>query len=370
MDTLSHRRSFSLTSTNLCKGIAIILMYFHHSFYDANSWSECEVIFAPLTQNQTIYLALLGKVCVHIFVLLSAFGTYRSTPPDRTTRVTYPQTVKRRYLHLAGSFLLIYLLTQIFSSVISSSRLEVYGADPLARWFYTVVDALGLAVPLGTPSYNATWWYMYLAMILIFLLPLLSRLVDRIGWTLLPLTLLLIWGLKIDASSDALPRYLPVAVTGILLAKYQVFERVYDFLSRRIGLLLLGIPVLLVLMACTGYLRSIFGLDYILLSLLAVWICFFCFLYLEQIPGLRQVLYFLGKHSMNMFLTHSLIRNSASKLHAFSYAPKYPILIILLLLADTLLLSIAIEGLKKLLGFLWSNMKLRFNDAPSSSSSH
>ena len=93
------------------------------------------------------------------------------------------------------------------------------------------------------------------------MLPLLSRLVDRIGWTLLPLTLLLIWGLKIDASSDALPRYLPVAVTGILLAKYQVFERVYDFLSRRIGLLLLGIPVLLVLMACTGYLRSIFGLD-------------------------------------------------------------------------------------------------------------
>lgn len=170
---------FDKTSTNVCKGIAIILMYVHHSFYSADSWSGCDVIFSPLTESQTVWIAQVCKVCVAVFVLLSAYGTYISSAGANGT---YSTVVWRRYRKLAGGFLIVYVLTQLFSRLIGIDRIAVYGESRFMRLFYTVIDALGLASAFGTPSYNATWWYMSLAILWIFILPLLAKAVDQIGW--------------------------------------------------------------------------------------------------------------------------------------------------------------------------------------------
>lgn len=368
MSILFDHKSFDKTSTNICKGIAIILMYIHHSFSSPDSWAGCQVILTVLTQDQLISLAGFGKVCVHIFVFLSAYGTYRSTP--NMNLESYPKIVKRRYLSLAGGFLFIYILSQLFSPLTGISRTEIYGSDPLLRLLYSIFDGLALAGPLGTPRYIGTWWYINLAIILIFLLPLLNLLADRIGWTILPLCFFFLWIFDLNVTNDGFPRYLPAAVMGILLAKYKIYEQICSLLNQKKAFYIFGSLVLSFCILFISYLRPILNQPYIVNALLAALICLFCFVVLEKIPGLRSGLALIGKYSMNMFLTHTLIRSAASNLHTFSYAPKYPVLIILLLLADTLLISIAIEGLKKLLLLFWHKTKDKSSGSSSSYTRH
>lgn len=60
-----------------------------------------------------------------------------------------------------------------------------------------------------------------------------------------------------------------------------------------------------------------------------------------------NILEFLGKHSMNIFLFHTFIFSHWLK--DFIYSPKNPLLIFLLLLGVCLIISVAIEWLKKLI---------------------
>ncbi|MBR4625341.1 MAG: hypothetical protein IKO56_07395, partial [Alphaproteobacteria bacterium] len=61
----------------------------------------------------------------------------------------------------------------------------------------------------------------------------------------------------------------------------------------------------------------------------------------------ERTLEFLGKHSMNIFLFHTFIFSHWLK--NFIYSPKNPLLIFLLLLGVSLIISVAIEWLKKLI---------------------
>ena len=58
---------------------------------------------------------------------------------------------------------------------------------------------------------------------------------------------------------------------------------------------------------------------------------------------------FVGKHSMNMYLTHTFI--FCLFFPDFIYGFKYPILIFLALFTTSLLLSVCIEFVKKRIGF-------------------
>lgn len=350
---------FDKVSTNICKGMAILLMYVHHSFGTVAAYEDTNVIFFPLSEPQTLWLGQVCKVCVAIFVLLSGFGVYRSTRPLReqeTYLQYYSQTVKRRCLHLLGGFVFIYLCAMALSWPIGRSPAEIYGDSRFMRLFYQVIDGLGLAKAFGTPTYNGTWWYMSLAYILIFVLPLLAAAADKIGWGMLPVVILIPLMTGVDMKLQFW-WYLPTAILGVLCAKYEIFERIGQILRKGnfMDVLWGGILVFAIATAC--YCRQRLGSDCYFLteSVLAVLICLFCFVYLQHIPGLNRAFAFMGKHSMNMFLIHTLIRTNTARLHQFSYSPRYPALIILLLVADTLLLSVVIEWIKK-----WGSRSLRF----------
>ena len=67
----------------------------------------------------------------------------------------------------------------------------------------------------------------------------------------------------------------------------------------------------------------------------------FCCEFINVIPGVRQILLFLGKHSMNIFLIHTFIRKSS-----FVYVSGYFLTNTLTLLLASLAVSIALEWLK------------------------
>lgn len=69
------------------------------------------------------------------------------------------------------------------------------------------------------------------------------------------------------------------------------------------------------------------------------------------IPGLRQILEFFGKHSANIFYTHSFLLAYWPNVSTFLYSLHYDLLIFAVTLALSLLLSLLLEQLKKWSGY-------------------
>ncbi len=95
------------------------------------------------------------------------------------------------------------------------------------------------------------------------------------------------------------------------------------------------------------------------LSFLAFSVIFFCFNVLSDIPLVNTVLEFIGKHSGNIFMFHTFIFSIDFK--EFVYAPKYSVLIYVLFVTECLIISMAIEKLKKIIRYdkLIKNIQLK-----------
>ena len=68
-----------------------------------------------------------------------------------------------------------------------------------------------------------------------------------------------------------------------------------------------------------------------------------------KLKGIRGVLGWLGKYSMDIFLTHTFFRQYY--LHTFIYSFKYMGCILLVLFVVSLILAIVVSVLKKLLHY-------------------
>lgn len=64
---------FSKTDTSKVKGIAIIMMIFHHCFLSAARYKGQIVLFMPFSEEFINDFALSMKICVAIFTFLSAY---------------------------------------------------------------------------------------------------------------------------------------------------------------------------------------------------------------------------------------------------------------------------------------------------------
>ena len=75
----------------------------------------------------------------------------------------------------------------------------------------------------------------------------------------------------------------------------------------------------------------------------------FCCEFINVIPGVRQILLFLGKHSMNIFLIHTFIRHYFWS--DFIYSFGHFVVNVLVLLGISLAVSIVLEWLKNITGY-------------------
>ena len=79
-------------------------------------------------------------------------------------------------------------------------------------------------------------------------------------------------------------------------------------------------------------------------GLYTVCVILLCVELIHLAPILKRALYWIGKHSMNIFLTHSILQ---SYLKPIIMAPKYFILDLLILLTLSFAVSVLLEKLKK-----------------------
>ena len=212
---------------------------------------------------------------------------------------------------------------------------------------YAFLDAVGLAGMFKTPTINATWWYMELAVLIIFVVPLLYFVAKKMGNYCIILAVLL--PVAVELTFDV-KRYYLVILFGVLAAVCGWFEKLFAVKKMPMavqavcGLVLLGVFVLL---RQNYVVYNEFA--YLIDAPIAVFVSWFGARFLAVIPGVRQVLMFLGSHSMNIYFVHTFFYMAIYQ--EFIYSFKYAALIFVVLVAVSLGYSVVLEALKHVLRF-------------------
>lgn len=91
------------------KGIAILLMIFHHCFLDPSRFAGHIVSFAPFSQSAIVSLSYFSKICVGIFAFISGYGLYLSAVKQpRSAKAVSGWTVSRLIKTMSGYWLLYF----------------------------------------------------------------------------------------------------------------------------------------------------------------------------------------------------------------------------------------------------------------------
>lgn len=197
--------------TNICKGLAILMMYIHHLFYSIKSYEKFNVIFLPFSEDRLLWIARGCKICVAIFVLLTGYGYARTIKIKGDNTITCDSI--KRYFRIMFGFWSIFIISQI-TGFLGRDWIAVYGENLNERILYMFIDALGLAKLFGTPTFNATWWYMTYAILLIFLTPVVIKMVRKMGGSAIIIAIFLPKVLGLKANTTFL-RYFLALIIGI-----------------------------------------------------------------------------------------------------------------------------------------------------------
>lgn len=338
--------------SNILKCLAILLMLAHHLFMYADQPDYPALAYGPLlnTPERLAAFGQLSKLCVTIFVFITAYGTTKGYKEDD---MRDPRTIMaistRRWVKLLLSFQLVYLIAFVLCPLGGKNWLTLYSPSRLENLFFALVDFLGLSYIIGTPSYNSSWWYMSLAVTFIFILPLLIKLCRRYGFfALLPEILLVRW-LNVEW---VICRYLLPAMVAVLMAEFDGIEKLksaYDKSRFPVKIAAFTGAVAVLGLGSVLWLRAGDGLLDLYETVLVLPACFLTLMTLARIPGLNRAAEFIGRHSMNMYFFHVFVYQNW--FYNFTYSLRYPVLIFLFLFLSSLLFSILVEGLKKLLHF-------------------
>ena len=98
------KENFSKKDTNIIKGIAILFLMFHHCFLSGDRYRNLQVVFSPFSESIVNYIAAFLKICVPIFVFLTAYGITISLKKQyQLSKLKYDnisEYVKHRFFYL------------------------------------------------------------------------------------------------------------------------------------------------------------------------------------------------------------------------------------------------------------------------------
>lgn len=332
-------QTFTKENTNQAKGIAIILMLFHHLFY-----YPCDIESKIYFRNIELinWIALNGKVCVGIFVLLSGYGLYAS----QSNRVGLKSFYLKNYSKLYLNYWLMWLLFVPVGIIVFGRTFNiVYHNYVFVKSF---IDFIGLIDFFSFGGYNSTWWFMSCILELYFIYPFLKVLVSKFdSFFVIIVFLASLFSYNISFAGmqpyEPIRDYLFTFVLGIYLAKQNVFIRMNEIKLNR----MIKLTLLVVLLCSFVFIRSYLRTKALIVTdgLIAIAI-------IQMIVQLNlklRLLAFFGKHSFNIFLFHTFICSYFFKQYILWF--KYPILILTVFLSVCLFLSVGIEYLKRVVGF-------------------
>lgn len=330
-------KTFTKSDTNIAKGMATLLLLLYHLFHDARLLEELKVNYAPIPQEIFLTVSSFGNICVAIFVMITAYGITKSilSVPDINANEAYKQAGKRFWKLLGGFALLYFSVILVWCYRFDLASLYGEGKQGI---LLLLCDATGLATYLGTPNLNETWWYMPLAYALIFLIPFLAFCYKKIGNTLLLAGFFVPMVLTLHSDMQ---RYFFVAVMGVCAAGGDWFNKLLSHKIHAVLKWLVGILgfVLCILIRENAVVKDYF-FDYVDAPVAFFIICFAVML-LGTVPGIKQFLSFVGKHSMYIFLVHTFFYMILFR--GFIYQFEYAGITFALLLATSLVYAVILD---------------------------
>ena len=355
---------FTKEHTMQMKGIAIIILLFHHCFLNAQRWATVPyeklattkgwgyypISFAPFSSHTIQYLASFSKICVAMFVFMTGYGMWVSYESQKK-KTTMSNYIKKRMVTLMTGFLIIFVVTEILA-IPTGRFIEVYGHD-FRSVVYMIIDALGLAKLLGTPLFCLTWWYMSLAIVLIMIFPFVHSIMEKYQWVVVVASIIVPRACGFGQSTD-LFRYLLAYTLGMYFAQNDLLARIKEkFMEQNVAGKLLSLIVSLIGLAVIIKCRQNAWIGWKYLDFwdgfAAMYMIVISYIYILNGKWIVKGLGFLGKHSMNIFLIHSFYRDVF--FHEFTYSFYYAWLDYIVLMAISLVTSIVLEWFKKLIRY-------------------
>lgn len=343
-------RTFNKENSLVIKGFAILAMLFHHCFLKGR-FEDYAISLVPFTQGQITNMASFLKICVPLFAFVSGYGLWLSLD-SKPQSVSYPQWYKKRIVSSFKHYWLIVVLVWIICMAIDQRPVDVYFDKGVGVGiFYMLADLAGVSSLLDTPMLIGTWWYMGAAFAFIILAPLLHYALKKVG-SLFCLAILFIFP-RIGAigfpGGTQFFTFMPAFCLGMIFAKNFVFEHIRKVALRK------WYTYVIALLICAAVAFALYK-TYLKLPIKEYWdikwdlipTAFIVILYLitEPIGWLKKGVAFLGKHSANIFMIHTLIRGIY--LEKFIYTSPHFTVVLLKLFVLSLAASFVLNGLIKL----------------------
>jgi len=320
----------SKNDTKALKGIAILLMVLLHLFAlkDVNGLYETY----PLINGVPLvyYIGLMGDAAPPIYMFVTGYALYLMIHNSKNSILA--KNIKR-ILKLYVNFWVIFAIFIPLGFLIGSEKIFQLNIGAL------VLEFLGM-----NNAYNGAWWFLQTYVIVVFLSPFLVYLALRCNSLILFVVSGGIFVVShfqryhsiIDVGDHAVALYFDKViylfgamffsfVTGAIFAKEKIYTRIYNrfyHIKFKNTLCLLGIAALIVV---HGIIESaiIAPVNSIFLIVL--------FMLMDKSESVKKALDFFGDHSTNIWLTHMFFYLTIFP--ELTFAPKYPLLIFVWLLA-------------------------------------
>jgi hypothetical protein len=310
--------------------------------YSVSSW--------PLNIETTVNICNMGKICVAIFAFISGYGLLMSYNRKTTNASKW---VYSRIVKTLGGFWIIAAFSMIICQLVDGRVGYIYFKDVgfIKGAVYFVTDFFGLASLFGTPTFCGTWWYISIALVFIVMVPALAKLQDNLGLVLIIIIIMpRVFSLDILGKSN-FASFFPAFVIGMIALKYDLVNRWMHIWNTGIKKVLKLVLMIAVLYLCYLLYTQVSSAAYCELRwgfIPFVFILFFVE-YITGLPFLKKILFFLGKHSMNIFLIHTFYRQYYLK--DFIYSFSHVTIIVTVLLLMSLATSVLLEVFKKMIKY-------------------
>lgn len=334
------------------KGIAVLMLVFHHCYRTAAKFERYNVIFRGLSASQVITIAEMCKICVSIFAFISGYGLMYGYMENSKKGNAWSISVwiSEHILSVMSGF---WFISVIFYGIYAFWIREGFckwGKTVAEKCFSILSDICGVSNFLGTKSLNGAWWYMSAALTFIVLFPVLLAVMEHFGeFSCLGMIFLLprITGTGFPGGSSPYS-FLMIFAVGMVCCRHDFFQVFHEYPKKKTKFILL---LFLTVLALWGYskmnITAVWEFQYAVTPLLVI---LFSKEYLFHLRSLSAVLQYLGKHSMNIWLVHTFVRDW---LDTYVYAVREFWLIPIVILVISLGISYCLDFLKKYTGYNW-----------------
>lgn len=284
----SEKLVFRGANTQIAKGVAVLLLLWHHLRFG-------DLVASPVPSGFGVLVAFYGKVCVAIFLVLSGYGLWMSYNKKRPD---YTSFLKSKIPNLMMPYWISFVIFGILGALFFERTLNsLYGGSV----FDLVINFLGLNMYFKSGSMNDAWWFISLILLFYVLFPLAFKLLEKIPALFIAMSFAsVLW-----RSSYFVVDWIFPFTIGMIFAKYNLFVKI-----KQRDKLTVRLIVEILLLAFVMYVRYMMTIhtyySYLktdgFIAILVIQIMFEIFEYLGPV---NKVLEYLGKHSYNIYLTHS-----------------------------------------------------------------